>query len=201
LTPEEALAALPDGVDTLHVGTLGLVLEPMASALEAVVERLAPDALVAVDPNVRPWAISDPDAYRARLGRVLAQSHLAKVSEEDLAWLEPDTDPVDAARSLVRGGPKVALVTRGGAGAVAVTSAGDEVAIPAPAVEVVDTIGAGDAFGGAFLAWWRSRGLSRGDLHDPRLLADGTRFAVRVAAITCSRAGASPPRLDELREA
>jgi fructokinase len=173
----------------------------MAAALEAVVERLAPDALVAVDPNVRPWAIGDPDAYRARLARILAQSHVVKVSEEDLAWLEPGRDPVEAARTLLGLGPAAALVTRGGEGAVAVTAAGDEVAIPAPSVEVVDTIGAGDAFGGAFLAWWRSRGLGHGDLHDPGLLADGTRFAVRVAAITCSRAGASPPRLDELREA
>ena len=40
LTPEAALVALPERVATLFVGTLGLVLEPMASALEAVVDRL-----------------------------------------------------------------------------------------------------------------------------------------------------------------
>src|SRR3954447_3814766 len=83
LTTEAALAALPDGVDALHVGTLGLALEPVAGAVEAVVERLAGRALVMVDPNIRPWAIADPAAYRARLERVLARTHVVKVSEED----------------------------------------------------------------------------------------------------------------------
>ena len=45
----------PTNVATLFVGTLGLVLEPMASAYEAVVDRLSgTGTLVAVDPNCRP---------------------------------------------------------------------------------------------------------------------------------------------------
>src|SRR4051794_1851539 len=72
LTAEAALAALPARIDMLHVGTLALVLEPTADATEAVVERLAGQALVAVDPNCRPTIIVDEDAYRARLRRVLA---------------------------------------------------------------------------------------------------------------------------------
>ena len=54
LTPEVALASLPPAVGILHVGTLGLTLEPMATALEAVVEELSGQALVMVDPNIRP---------------------------------------------------------------------------------------------------------------------------------------------------
>ncbi len=55
LTSEAALVALPERVATLFVGTLGLVLEPMASALEAVVDRLAgSDTMIVVDPNCRP---------------------------------------------------------------------------------------------------------------------------------------------------
>ena len=68
LTPQAALAALPQHVAALHVGTLGLVLEPLASAMEAVVERLAGRTMVVVDPNCRPQAIADPAPYRARLG-------------------------------------------------------------------------------------------------------------------------------------
>jgi len=89
------------------------------------------------------------------------------------------------------------LVTRGAAGATVVTAAG-ETDVPAPPVEVRDTIGAGDAFGGAFVAWWTARDLGRDDLADAGLLAEATAFACRVAALTCARAGASPPRLDEL---
>src|SRR4051794_18734485 len=67
LTTEAALGALPRDPDIVHGGTLGLVLEPMAVAIEAVVEQLAGRALIAVDPNCRPTIIEDEDAYRARL--------------------------------------------------------------------------------------------------------------------------------------
>jgi fructokinase len=145
LEPADALAALPDAVEILHVGTLGLVLEPVASALEAVVERLAGRALVVVDPNVRPGVIRDPDAYRSRLARVLARADVVKLSEEDAGWLAPGRSPVDAVRELLAGGPALGLFTRRGEGAV-----------------------------------------------------EATRFACLVAALTCERAGAVPPRSDEL---
>src|SRR3954452_11523025 len=61
LTSEAPLLALPPELSTGFAGTLGLVLEPMASALEAVVDRLSgTDAMVAVDPNCRPHIIGDP---------------------------------------------------------------------------------------------------------------------------------------------
>jgi fructokinase len=197
LTVATALAALPADVDMLHVGTLGLMLEPVASALEAVVARVAGDALIAVDPNVRPWVIGDPAAYRARLRRVLGHTHVLKVSEEDLDWLEPGVPPVEAVRTLLEQGPALGLLTRGPSGAVAVTRTA-EVAVPAPRAKVVDTIGAGDAFGGGFLAWWHERGLSREDLGTIDLAVEATAFACLVAARTCSRPGASPPYRSEL---
>ncbi len=197
LTPEAALAALPAAVGILHVGTLGLMLEPMATALEAVVEELSGSALVMVDPNVRPWVIADADTYRGRLGRVLGRSDVVKVSEEDLAWLEPQRTAASAARMLLELGPRVILLTRGGDGAVVVTGAGD-VPVAAPAIEVVDTIGAGDAFGGGFLAWWRSHGLSRDDLANADAVVEAAAFGALVAARTCERPGASPPFLSEL---
>ncbi len=198
LTTEAALAALPDAVEILHVGTLGLSLEPIATALEAVVERLAGSALVALDPNCRPAVLDDPGAYRARLRRVLAHTDLVKVSDDDLAWLDPGTPAVAAARRLLEGGAAAALVTRGPEGAVVVTRE-DEVAVPAPRVRVVDTIGAGDAFGGGLLAWWRREGLGTADLRDRDRLVEATRFACLVAARTCERPGASPPTAAELQ--
>ena len=197
LSTEAALAALPAAVGILHVGTLGLTFEPMATALEAVVEELAGDALVVVDPNCRPSAISDPDGYRRRLRRVLGRSQIVKVSEEDLAWLDPKRTPAAAARALLDLGPRVVLLTRGGDGVTVVMRDAD-LAVPAPVVEVVDTIGAGDAFSGGFLAWWRSHGLDADALADPEVVAEATRFAALVAAKTCERPGASPPYLSEL---
>ena len=200
LTTEAALAALPDGVRYLHVGTLGLTLEPVATALEAVVEHLSPTALIAVDPNIRPWVIDDGEAYRARLRRVLANTHEVKVSEEDLEWLYPDLPPVEGIRALLELGPTLGLLTRGPSGALVVTRTAD-VAVPAPRAKVVDTIGAGDAFGGGFLAWWSERGLARDDLGTIDLAVEATAFACLVAARTCSRPGASPPYRSELPSA
>ncbi len=194
LTTEAAVGALPDAVAALHVGTLGLMLEPVATALEAVVETLADRTLIAVDPNCRPGLIDDPDVYRARLGRVLRRSHVVKVSADDLAWLDPGTPSLAAARALLDLGPTVVLLTCGADGAVAVSRRG-EISVAAPAIQLADTIGAGDAFTGAFLAWWRSRGLDREALGDDDLVVRATEFAVLVAALTCERPGASPPTL------
>ena len=197
LDADAALAALPGDVRILHVGTLGLMLEPVATALEAVVERLAPTALIAVDPNIRPWVIGDGDGYRARLARVLRRSHVVKVSQEDLAWLYPGVPEVEAVRTLLELGPVLGLLTRGPNGAVVVTRTA-EVAVPAPRAKVVDTIGAGDAFGGGFLAWWSERGLTREDLGTIDLAVEATAFACLVAARTCARPGAEPPYRSEL---
>jgi fructokinase len=197
LETEAALAALPERVDILHAGTLGLTLEPVATATEAVVERVAGEALVAVDPNIRPWVIADEAGYRARLERVLSRSHVVKVSEEDVAWLYPGIPAAEGVRRLLEQGPSVGLLTRGPNGALVVTRAA-EVAVPAPRAKVVDTIGAGDAFGGGFLAWWSERALGRDDLERIDVVVEATAFACLVAARTCSRPGAEPPYRSEL---
>jgi len=194
LTPQDALAALPARVAALHVGTLGLVLEPLATALEAVVQRLAGETMVVVDPNCRPQVIDDPQTFRARLERVLAFADLVKVSEEDLAWLDPARSWPAAARDLLERGPRAVLLPRGPDGATVITAGADTPIAPVP-TEVVDTIGAGDAFGGAFLAWWISHGLGREDLTQEALVVEAAEFAAVVAARTVAQAGASPPGL------
>jgi fructokinase len=194
LTPATALAALPLRVAALHVGTLGLVLEPLAAALEAVVARLAGRTMVVVDPNVRPWVIDAPAVYRTRLEHVLQMADVVKVSEEDLAWLDPQRPAAEAARTLLEYGPQVVLLTQGPAGATIVSPRGDTIVAPVE-VEVVDTIGAGDAFGGGFLAWWSSHGLGRDELVRDGLVVEAARFAAVVAARTVGAAGASPPAL------
>jgi fructokinase len=91
----------------------------------------------------------------------------------------------------------VGVLTRGPDGALVVTRT-DAIEIAAPRVEVVDTIGAGDAFSGGWLAYWAEHGLGRAELADPDAVLAATRFACLIAALTCARAGASPPRRAEL---
>jgi len=192
-------------VRALHVGTLGLVLEPIATTLAALVEREHTQRLVMVDPNIRPFALPPRGggsgwghAYRARLDRIIAQSTIVKASDADLAWLFPGFSIQKAAHALLDRGPRLVVVTLGADGAFGVTT-DTEVEVPAPVVDVVDTIGAGDAFGAALLAWLHDRGALRRDLvmsTDDLRLALG--FSCLVASLTCTRAGAEPPRRSEL---
>jgi fructokinase len=185
--PGLAEAALPGDAAVLCVGTLGLVFEPSASTLEALVATAPDDVMIAVDPNCRPVAIADEVAYRARLDRILAHADLVKASDADLAYLRPGDAPAAAMRSLLPAGA-VGVVTLGGDGALVVGDA-EPIAIPAPKVDVIDTIGAGDAFLGALLTHWNG---------NPTTLHEAVTFAVSIAALTCTRAGSSPPTAAEL---
>lgn len=197
VTDADAHGAVDASTRVLHVGTLGLLLEPMATSLETLVRDVGDDVLVFVDPNCRPRVVRDRDAYVARLHRVLARADVVKVSGDDLDYLAPGLGPVEAALALLELGPRVVLFTDGGR-AVHVLTADGSFVVDVPRVDVVDTVGAGDSFGGGFLAAWMSEGLGRQALGDLDALRRATERAVVVAAITCSRAGAEPPHLAEL---
>jgi fructokinase len=72
---------IPDTLhpDALHVGSISLVIEPMASTIAGLMQRLSPSATITMDPNVRSQFISDRDAYRARLHNLLAVTHFVKI--------------------------------------------------------------------------------------------------------------------------
>lgn len=195
--PQLTGAALPPGATTVVVGSLGLVLEPMASTLIDLVGRQHGGRVVVLDPNVRPGLVAD-DEYRGRLHRVIAESTVVKASRDDLAWIYPGLDHEAAAARLLGEGVRLVAITLGAEGAFAAT--GDvRVAVPALPVQVADTIGAGDAFGAALLAWLHDRGRLELDLRvEPAELREALAYACRAAAITCSRAGANPPTRAEL---
>ncbi|MFD4783386.1 carbohydrate kinase [Rhodococcus qingshengii] len=190
-----ALPKLPSA-RAFSFGTLSLVLEPGASAYEALLhEAHARGRLTMVDPNIRPAVISDPDAYRRRFRSWLPAIDILKVSDDDAKWL----GSVDGAEWLDEGVGAV-LLTRGGDGVRLITEQLD-VSVPAPAVDVADTIGAGDTVHGALLAY-----LDRHDALDVAVVrgfseADWSAaltFAARAAAVTVSRPGADPPWSREL---
>lgn len=191
---------LPEGA-ALHVaGSLALGVPGMGDAVEALLVRERGRRVLALDPNVRPALARDEADLRARLDRWLGLVDLVKVSADDLAWLHPD-EPLEqvAARWRARG-PSVVVVTRGGDGSHAQGPHGT-VDLPGVPVDVVDTVGAGDAFMAGLLCALEGAGsLTPAGLAG--LDGDGLRAALElgqtVAAHTCRRPGADPPRLSEL---
>ncbi len=188
---------LPVETRAVSFGTCSLVLEPGASAYEELMRREARlGRFVALDPNIRAGLIPDPDAYRARFGRLLSSVSFLKLSEEDARWLGYDIAGWSAA------GPAAVVVTRGEAGLTAYTRDGGVYSVPGEPVRVVDTIGAGDTVNAALL-----HALSELDVLSAGALAGLTGstwrqvlgFAARAAAVTCARAGAEPPFAHELR--
>jgi fructokinase len=193
--PEQAV--LPADTTALHIGSLGLVMEPAATSLEQLVAVLPAGITVMLDPNCRPSAIASRQAYLNRLDRILRRVDLVKTSTEDLTYLFPGQDTEHAAAELLASGPGCVVVTDGAA-AVRAFAAGQEIRAEVPPVNVVDTVGAGDAFGGAFLAWWIGNGFGRDALRDPDTVGRATRAAIYASVVTCTRRGAEPPWASEL---
>lgn len=201
----QRLPRLADG-DALHVslGAVTLRTTPAGDALRHLIERQGARRVVCLDPNVRPRAGGDLSHEARAVEQVLASCAIVKASEEDLGHLYPEHAVEEVARAWSRAGPALVVVTRGRDGALAHDHHGRVQRVAAPEVEVVDTVGAGDAFTAGLLA--RLRTLGR--LADREALAataedelaDALAWAARVAGRTCARAGADPPRLDEVGE-
>lgn len=196
------LAGLPPGTRLLHTASLASWLPPGDAVIAARVGRARREGvLTSYDPNVRP-ALMPADAV-ARVEHMVAQASLVKVSDDDLAFLYPGVDPVEIGPRWNALGPDLVVVTRGSEGADAFSGAGHSHR-DGIRVDVVDTVGAGDAFMAGLLAGIDARGATDADAfrrlaHDTDELSALLGEAMVVAAITCSRAGANPPTLTEVR--
>ena len=195
-----ASPALDDAVTALHVGSLTLIAPPVADEILLLMRAQKGRRVLAIDPNCRPSVTGDLPGYRTRLNQMFGLADIIKLSTADLDYLRPGADPDRVARDWIAAGASLVVLTRGGDGASAWTADGT-VSMPASRVVLVDSVGAGDSFIAAVLFQLDRMGLlAVGGLHRiGRLEAQAVLgFAVRVAAITCSRVGADPPWLREL---
>jgi fructokinase len=201
----ELAGALDGRVVALHAGSLALTMAPGADVLQRLLAQARQDMTVSYDPNCRPLLMGSPDTVRGRIEALVALADVVKASSDDLAWLLPDRPPEQVAEAWLAKGPSLVVITLGPAGLVAATRQAGVLRRPGLAVEVVDTVGAGDACMAALLAGLHRRDLL-GPTRRPALLAlDASTVtgladeAVLAAALTCTRAGADPPTAEELR--
>jgi fructokinase len=180
---------------------IATVLEPGAQAIHTFLKTMADQPVtVTLDPNARPTITPDPVSTWAAVRELAALSDLVKLSDEDCEFLRPGMSADEIAAELLSvDRTRCVVITRGGDGAIGITRDA-RVEVTAPAIEVVDTVGAGDSFMSALIAGLHARGL----LGETRLsgltesqLRDVVDYAVKAAAITCTRHGADPPTAAE----
>ena len=181
----------------MHTGSIATVLEPGAAAIRTFLASLAEQPVtVTLDPNARPTITPDPESTWTAVRALAASADLVKLSDEDCEFLRPGSSPDEiAAELLTIDRTKCVVITRGGDGALGITRTA-RVEVSAPAIKVVDTVGAGDSFMSALIAGLQRRGLLgavRLEGLDEQALHAVIDYAVKAAAITCTRPGADPP--------
>ena len=182
----------------VHTGSIAAVREPGCLAVAALLDAYRISATVTFDPNVRPSLVVDRDQARERIDHLVERSDIVKASAEDLSWIDPDHEPEWTARSWSASGPAIVVLTLGDQGALALCPAG-EARVAAKSVQVVDTVGAGDAFMVGLLdALWGLDLLGAGRRAPlGRIGLDALTAALEAAslssALTIGRAGADLP--------
>jgi fructokinase len=197
------LREMSPATEVLHFGSIASWNPPGAARIANRVGELRAGGgvLISYDPNVRPAVMGTRERGARLVEQGVCRAHVVKASRDDVGWLYPEVAVGEVAGRWGGLGAKLVIVTEGPDGANAYRRTGEPVRWPGRRVAVVDTIGAGDAFTSGLLT-----GLVRRRLHrDGRLegISDGTLAdildeAVLVAALTCEREGADPPRLEQV---
>jgi len=206
LSPEELPSRLPENTSCIAFGSISIVMEPIGSTIESFILRERSNAVTAFDPNIRPFVIKDRNAYLKRFKKLAGACDIVKISLEDYEYIDANAQPEEALKNLIEMGTRLAIITLGSNGAEAMLRRNDGslTEVSAHGIKVpllADTVGAGDTFHGAFLAWLEQRGklshnaiveLSENDLYNALV------FANKAAAFVCGRRGAQPPYLNEI---
>jgi fructokinase len=203
LTVEELDPQLPEKVKALHFGSISLVMEPGATALETLMARESGIRIISLDPNVRPDLIADQVAYRERFEKWVASLDILKLSRADFNWIYKDEKFEKHLRHWFDQGLSLVIRTKGENGAEGYTKSGTSAHVRTPEVEIADTVGAGDTFLAATLAYLHYQELleiKRLDKLTREQLKACLSYASQAAAINCARVGANPPYKHELEK-
>ncbi|WP_240434520.1 5-dehydro-2-deoxygluconokinase [Streptomyces sp. YIM 130001] len=171
----------------------GLCAEPSRTATLDALRHRAKSGTTVLDLDWRPMFWPDPDSARAPYEEALAHATVAVGNLEECRVATGESEPGAAARALIAAGVELAVVKQGPKGVLALAADGRSAEVPPVPVEVVNGLGAGDAFGGALC-----HGLLAG-----LPLEQTVRFANAAGAIVASRLACSSamPYAHEVTEA
>lgn len=197
----EHLPELGPDVRGLHIGSFSLVVQPIADTLLALVRRESGKRLISLDPNVRLNPEPNIELWRSRVATLVEHADLIKVSDEDLRLLYPEQDPARVIAGWLQHRCQLVFLTRGGEGATVFSRVHGSWSVPACAVKIADTVGAGDTFQAALIAWLTEQQLD--SIEGLRELSREQieammRFAVQAAALTCGKTGPDLPYRKQL---
>ncbi|WP_321851811.1 carbohydrate kinase [Pseudomonas paraveronii] len=195
------LPTLGDEVRGLHVGSFSLVVQPIGDTLLALVQRESGKRLISLDPNVRLNPQPDIQLWRDRVAELVKHADLIKVSDEDLHLLYPDQSPESVLEGWLQHRCQLVFLTRGSNGASVFSRQHGHWSQPALKVVMADTVGAGDTFQAALIAWLTEQQLDsvEGLQHLTRAQIDAMLgFAIRAAALTCGKTGPDLPYRQQL---
>ncbi|MGP9782747.1 carbohydrate kinase family protein [Glutamicibacter sp. AOP12-B1-11] len=187
--------------ELVHTGSIATLFSP--DELLPLLAAARSHATISYDPNLRPSLVTNHAQTVAEVEQFVGQADVVRVSGIDLKWLYPMRTVHESARAWLAMGPAIVVATAGSGGSWGVVRAGES-EHTAQAVEVTDTVGAGDTFTAALLCWLAEHGLIGASNRErlARLAVDqldqALDFAARAASVTVGRAGANPPSREEL---
>lgn len=208
--------AVEGDIDMLFVGSIALVMEPLCNAIMPAVRKLEDHPVLFLDPNVRPSLVSDPDAYRSMILSLARECNLVRVSDEDLDFLIPDLMRDEAENMMLKLCGGSLIITRGSEGSTWYqkgsncregnngnngnngSKSAEDFRVDMPCCKVddlVDTIGCGDTFDGAVIAWLERNGMIRKIAQlDEQQVRKMLSYASKASAMNCLHEGCEPPR-------
>ncbi|WP_329549026.1 5-dehydro-2-deoxygluconokinase [Streptomyces sp. NBC_01356] len=175
----------------------GLSEEPSRSATLAALAHRAKSGPTVFDLDWRPMFWTDADQARAYYVEALRHTTVAVGNLDECEVATGEREPYAAAKALLAAGVELAVVKQGPKGVLAVGRDGSAVEIPPVPVDVVNGLGAGDAFGGALC-----HGLLSGwDTHRTVSFANAA-GALVAGRLSCSDAMPTEAEVEaKLREA
>ncbi len=185
---------LPEGwlarAEWLHLGCISLAREPLARKLLQLLDAAkAAGRKISFDPNHRNIMT---EAFDPALRYVAERADVIKVSDEDLRGLFRTSDPAEGLARLRAINPSAAILLTRGAEGAELHAASKILCQAPPRIDVVDTVGAGDASIGGLLYNLMTEPAAGWDAH--------LKFAVATGTAACVRAGATPPSLGSVTD-